>query len=293
MTFRERDITAADGRNLRVLEAGEPDGIPLLIHGGTPNSRLLYRAWIEDANASGLRLISYDRPGYGGSTPRPNRTVADCAQDVAAIARALGVNRLLIWGISGGAPHALACAALLPDLVVAAAALASPAPYPADGLDFFAGMGESNVREIKETLKGREFCARSAEILAAQLLAADPQSFVKAFSSLLCQTDLAAFSTEFGEFVLRKIRAGIEKTRDGWVDDDLAFLKPWGFDFSQIRVPVLLVHGGQDRMVPISHATWLAARIPNVEARLLPDDGHLTLSTRRIPEVHAWLLGKR
>ena len=149
----ERTVQTPDGRTLAVEDTGDPAGWPVLIHNGTPNSRLIYAPVVADAQARGLRLISYDRPGYGGSSPHPGRTVADCAADVRAICATLGIDRLATWGISGGGPHVLACAALLPDLVVAAASLASPAPLGAQGLDWFAGMGEDNVEDVKVLLK--------------------------------------------------------------------------------------------------------------------------------------------
>lgn len=136
-----RTFSTEDGRKIRISEVGQPDGVPVLVHRGTPQSRLLYDLWVEDAQSRGIRLIGYERPGYGGSTAHPGRTVDSAANDVAAIAKELDLNRLLVWGVSGGGPHALACAALLPGLVVAAAVLASPALYPAEGLDYFAGMG--------------------------------------------------------------------------------------------------------------------------------------------------------
>src|SRR5581483_666390 len=130
---------------------------------GTPNSRHLYGPACADAAARGLRLIGYDRPGYGGSSPQPGRTVADCAADVRAICAELGIGRLATWGISGGGPHVLACAALLPDLVAAAASLASPAPYGAEGLDYFAGMGQDNVDDMKLLLADEEAARAKAE----------------------------------------------------------------------------------------------------------------------------------
>jgi pimeloyl-ACP methyl ester carboxylesterase len=121
MNMLSRIVSTRDGRVLRVVEAGRSDGIPVIEHHGTPDSRLLYERWIVAAQARGIRLSSYDRPGYGGSSPQPGRTVAAAAEDVAAITQALGLKRLFVWGASGGGPHALACAALLPDLVVTAA----------------------------------------------------------------------------------------------------------------------------------------------------------------------------
>src|SRR5580700_10125376 len=152
-------VMTADGRTLAVEDAGTPGGLPVMVHVGTPNSRHLYGRTVADAAARGLRLISYDRPGYGESTPQPGRTMADAAGDVRAICAALGIDRLAMWGISGGGPHVLACAALLPDLVVAAASLASSAPYGAEGLDWFAGMGQENADDFR-LLRADEDAAR-------------------------------------------------------------------------------------------------------------------------------------
>ncbi len=292
MDETSRTVLTENGRKIRILEAGQPDGVPALVLNGTPGSGLLYGPWVEDARSRGIRLIGYDRPGYGGSTARTGRTVASAADDVAAIATALNLSRILVWGHSGGGPHALACAALLPNLVVAAAALSSPAPYQSEGLDWMAGMGEDNLAEFGAAIKGPEALRQFLEKAAPDLLGSDPVGLVQAMHSILCPADVEVLTGELAGFLLKTMREGIADRRDGWVDDDVAFTTPWGFELSKIRIPVLLMHGEQDRMVPFSHAHWLASRIPGVDARFLPDDGHLTLGSRRIPEVHAWLLGK-
>jgi len=284
----ERVIRTPDGRALAVEESGDPAGRPVLVQMGTPNSRHLYGPNVADAAARGLRLISYDRPGYGGSTPHPGRAVADCAGDVRAICAELGISRLAMWGISGGGPHVLACAALLPDLVTAAASLASVAPYGSEGLDYFAGMGQENVDDIRlfhiDAAAARVKAAKDRE----ELLAAQPEDMAKALESLLTATDAAALSGGLGEYLTSSIRDGLTPGSEGWFDDNCT-IRPWGFDLAGIAVPVLLLHGRQDMFVPFGHGEWLAAHIPGVEARLTDDDGHLTLLANRIPEVHAWL----
>jgi pimeloyl-ACP methyl ester carboxylesterase len=287
--MREQQISAADGRTLLVLEAGDPNGVPVLFHNGTPGSRLPYRAWVEDAESRGIRFLGYDRPGYGGSDPQPGRTVADAAADVAAIADALGIERLAVWGLSGGGPHALACAALLPERVVAAGTLASVAPYGPDDLEWFDGMGEDNIKEFNAALTGRETLAPMLEAWAAEITALPPEALVDAFRSLVSPADGAVLTGEYAEYVHAAIGAGLARGIEGWLEDDVAFTRDWGFDLAEIGIPVQLWQGGEDRFVPFAHGRWLAQRIPGVDARLSDEDGHFTLQLRRVPELHAWL----
>jgi pimeloyl-ACP methyl ester carboxylesterase len=284
-----RTVPTADGRVLAVEEAGDLEGRPVLVHMGTPNSRHLYAANVGDAAHRGLRLICYDRPGYGGSTPKPGRTVADCADDVRAIAAALGIDRLAMWGISGGGPHALACAALLPDLVAAVASLASPAPYGSVGLDWYAGMGQSNAEDFQLLLTDRAAARAKLEQDRQEFLAASAADLAESLKSLLTPTDAAVLTGELAEFLADSTHDGLAPGVEGWWDDGCAETMPWGFELAEITVPVLLLHGRQDMFVPFGHGEWLAARIPDVEARLTDGDGHLTLLQHRVADVHAWL----
>jgi pimeloyl-ACP methyl ester carboxylesterase len=285
-----RSVKTADGRTLTVREGGDAAGFPVLFISGTPGSSTLDETHVRDAGERGIRLFSYDRPGYGASTRHEGRTVADSAADIVAVCDALGIERLGVWGISGGGPHALAAAALLPGRVVAAASLASPAPYGAEGLDYFAGMGEQNVEEFGVIFEGEEAHRASMERQRAELLSIEPGQLVEAWQTLLGPADREAAIGEFAAHLLEHMRAGIGPQGDGWLDDDLAFVSPWGFDVTSIRVPVQLWHGEQDKFVPLAHGVWLAERIPDVDAHLSAEDGHLTLFLRRVPEIHAWLL---
>ena len=274
---------------LAIEEAGDPNGRPVLVHHGTPNSRHFYQPNTIDAAVRGLRLISYDRPGYGGSTPQPGRSVADCAADVRAICAELGLARLAMWGISGGGPHVLACAALLPDLVTAVASLASLAPMDAEGLDFFAGMGELNAEDFRLFVRDREAAQAKLESDRQAILAASPAEMIDGLRSLVSPADAAVLKDALADYLLYCDHEGLGPGGQGWWDDSVAHASPWGFELSAISVPVLLMHGRQDKFVPFGHGQWLAGRIPGVEARLFDHDGHLTLFANRVPEVHAWL----
>jgi pimeloyl-ACP methyl ester carboxylesterase len=250
MTTTARTLRSINGRTLRILDAGPQEGIPILVHNGTPGSALLYDIWVKDAQSRGIRLISYDRPGYGGSTPQAGRDVADAANDVAAIAEQLRLERMATWGVSGGGPHALACAAWLPDLIRAAAVVASPAPYKADGLDRLGGMGEDNIAEFNAATNSREALQAFTEAAGAGLLGADLPGLLHGLRSLLSEVDAAALTDEFGAYLLSAVREGIGQRKDGWVDDDLAFVAPWGFDLASIRIPVMLLQRQQDHFIP-------------------------------------------
>jgi pimeloyl-ACP methyl ester carboxylesterase len=278
---RWHTVEAADGRVLQVREEGAPDGPLVLLHHGTPGSALIHAPWAQDAAARGLRLAAYSRPGYAESSRHAGRSVADGAADAAAIADALGAERFATWGTSGGGPHALACAALLGGRVVAAATLASVAPR-ADGVDFLGGMGEDNVREFEAAIAGEA----ELRALLGRLKGGDD---VVELESLFSAVDVAAMHGPVGAYLMQGIELGTEPGLDGWVDDDLAFVAPWGFDPGDIAVPVQIWQGRQDWMVPYAHGVWLARRLARVDVRMSPDEGHITLMDRRVPEVHAFL----
>ena len=286
---RQHEVRTRDDRVLRVVEAGDPGGEPVLVHHGTPSSATLAGWWVDDASARGIRLVGFDRAGYGGSDRHAGRTVADVAADASVIADALGVGQFRSWGVSGGGPHALACAALLPDRILSAAALAPVAPYTAEGLDWFAGMGEDNLDEFAAAEEGEEPLGAYLSAAREGMLAAGAEGMAEEMASLLPAADLAVLTGDVLEFMYAWITTGLRTGYDGWLDDDLAFAAPWGFDLSAITVPVLLMQGRQDLMVPYAHAEWLIRRIPGVEARLSEDHGHLSLLADLGP-VHEWLL---
>jgi pimeloyl-ACP methyl ester carboxylesterase len=283
-----RTVTLPDGRILELHEAGDPAGLPVIVHHGSPGSGVLYDRWESD----GVRLIGFDRAGYGGSTRKAGRDVAAAAADVEALADVLELERFATWGSSGGGPHALACAALCGGRLTAAASLAGVAPWGAEGLDWFAGMGEDNVKEFDLVLAGEEALRPSIERDGAELLGTTPDTLREAFDSLLGDADRAAATGSLAEWLHADMTHAIADSVDGWIDDNLAFAAPWGFDLASIARPVLIVQGGDDRFVPGSHGEWLAAHVPGREAWLEDAHGHLTLLEDLVPDVHAWLLAQ-
>jgi pimeloyl-ACP methyl ester carboxylesterase len=272
-----------------VDELGSPAGFPLIMHHGTPGGRLLPGWWHEPAAERQLRVIGFDRPGYGERAARPGRSVADVADDVALLADQLGLERFATMGFSGGGPHALATGALLPDRVVAVATVAGVGPYGAPGLDFLQGMGEANVVEFGLALEGAEKLEPFLQEEAASIVAADVDTVISAMETLLSPPDRAALTGRTAEYLLSSARDALRGGIAGWRDDDLAFTRPWGFDLEQLTVPVSIWQGEQDLMVPQHHAPWLAARIPAAELHVLPDEGHVTLAVTRIGSLLDWV----
>jgi pimeloyl-ACP methyl ester carboxylesterase len=286
----ERTVTLPDGRALAVVDAGDRGGMPVIVHHGTPGCGRLYSPWIEDARARGLRLIGYDRAGYGASDRAHGRTVADVAADIAAIAEALGLDRFATWGASGGGPHALATAALLDDRVVAAATFAGAGPHGEPDLDFMAGMGEDNVTEFGAALAGEAQLRPLHEAFAESVIETTPEQLADELRTLLSPPDVAILTGELAEFLHGTFVTAVANGVGGWVDDDLAFTRPWGFDVGAISVPVQLWQGAQDLMVPAAHGEWLARHVPGADVHRCPEDGHLTVVENHLGEAHAWLL---
>ena len=283
------EVRTPDGRTLEYLEAGDPAGPVLLAHHGTPGSGRFHRNEVEAAQRLGARLVTYSRPGYAGSSPQPDRSVADAAADVAALLDALGADRFATYGVSGGGPHALACAALLPERCAAAATVAGVGPNDAPGLAFMDGMGEGNVEEFGTAVQGREALEPFLRDEAAGLASVTPELLREAAAPHLSRVDAAALTGELAEHLHATFAAGLAPGIDGWVDDDLAFVRPWGFDVGAITVPVSVWQGDEDLMVPGGHGRWLSANVAGAEARLLAQEGHLTLFANRIGEIQAWL----
>jgi pimeloyl-ACP methyl ester carboxylesterase len=275
-------LTLPDGRLLdHDTGPGDPDLPVLVFHHGTPQAGTRDRALDRAAADVGLRVVTTSRPGYGGSSRHAGRSVADVAHDVEALLDHLGVERCVTAGASGGGPHALATAALLPGRVAGVLTIAGVAPFDAGDLDFLAGMGEDNLEEFGLALRGEAVLRPWLEEQVGPLRSADPEAIIASMASLLPEVDRAVVrgerGSELGEDVAASFAEALRTGVDGWLDDDLAFTRPWGFDLDAVRCPALVYQGGLDLMVPPAHGAWLAGRLPTAEAHLLPDQGHLSL----------------
>jgi pimeloyl-ACP methyl ester carboxylesterase len=287
-----RIVTVPDGRKIDVLIAGPADGLPLVLHEGTPVGLVLYPPTVRAAQARGLRVILAARPGYEGSTPRAGRRVVDVAGDTAAVLDELGADTFVTIGWSGGGPHTLACAAALPGRCLAAASVAGVAPYQAKGLDWLAGMGPENVDEFGAAAAGEAALTQFLDSAAVALGTVTGADVAQALGGLVIAADQAALTGEFADYVAAALRASMNTGIVGWRDDDLAFVKDWGFSLDPAldprgtpAAPVAIWQGDQDKMVPFAHGQWLAANIPGARAHLIPGEGHLSLTVSSLGRI--------
>ena len=284
-------VTTPDGRKLEILIAGPDDGAPYVFHNGTPTAVAAYpplEAMLQDA---GLRMVTYSRPGYGGSTPWSDGaepTIADDVADTVTIADAVDFDTFVTLGWSGGGPRALGCGALLPERCRAVVSFAGIAPYGDPALDYFRGMGLENVRDFLAAMVGREMLGPFVLEQVDELRAVTTDDIVVAFHGLVDEVDAAALTDDFAEWIARTFRHAAGPGPAGLLEDTMQIVRPWGFDVRTIRVPVAIWQGRHDRMVPFSHGEWLARTIPGARAHLFDDEGHLSL-VQRLPEMLAEL----
>jgi len=278
-------ITLPDGRDLEVEVSG-PDGGPvLLFHHGTPGGSVQFRGIAEEVHARGHRYVTWSRAGYGASSRRPGRSVADEVADALAVLDHVGGDSCVVGGWSGGGPHALACGALAADRVRGVLCIAGVAPYDAEGLTFLDGMGQENHDEFGAALAGEPELRAYLEAARPELLQVTGDQVQAQMETLLPPVDRESLTGEFGDFLAGQFRQAVSVSVDGWLDDDLAFVSDWGFALEQVATPVLLWQGEEDLMVPFAHGRWLAAHVPGVTARLLPGEGHLSIALGAIDRM--------
>jgi pimeloyl-ACP methyl ester carboxylesterase len=292
---RAENLALADGRTLCFAQWGEPEGRPIVSLHGTPGSRLNRHGDESKIAATGARLITYDRPGYGASTRAPGRSVNDCVADIEALVDALGIDRFAVVGGSGGGPHSLAVAAGLADRVTRAGCVVGVAPYQILGEDFLVGMDPQNVKEFGWALEGEAMLQvelrKEADGMLSRI-AVDPASVLGEFDLPESDRDILG-RPDVAEVMREALTAAVGTSVDGWTDDDLAFARPWGFDPAAITVPTTIWWGAEDVLVPPAHGEWLAATIPNAIPRVDISGGHQADPDTYVEEMYSWLLDGR
>ena len=294
---RQYVVTTADGRTIGVAEYGPENGHPIIGIHGTPGCR--YGGPPPDKpdlyERLGVRAIGFDRGGYGLSTRKPGRRAVDAAEDVAAIVAHLGIDRFAVTGGSGGGPHCLAVAAKLPAQVTRLACIVGVAPFGGEGLDcegWLAGMTKGNVDEFSWAIEGEEVLRDNLQRLAAEEL---PRVAVNPANALgedyeLSDGDREIMSRPAQQVRIKRMLQEAYRTGvDGWVDDDLLFVRPWGFSVSEISAPAMVWFGVNDTLVPAAHGEWLAANVPGTQVVRMTG-GHMEL-TNRVEDLVTWLAG--
>ena len=269
-------LTLPDGQVVELIVSGDEPNL-LVYHHGTPAAGRTPSSLLAAAQSHGFKVVEIVRPGYGASTRQPGRSVADVVRLVCAAADALGHERFVTVGWSGGGPHALATAALAPERCVAALSLAGIAPFDAAGLDFLDGMGQDNIDEFGAALAGANELQEYLTAAAAGLRDVTGADLVAALGSLLPDVDRVHLSGQAGEELAEQLRFSVANGIWGWFDDDIAFTTPWGFDVANAHNAEIW-QGSADLMVPFAHGQWLASHVSNARVELMNGEGHLSLA---------------
>ena len=286
-------VQVGDGRIVAYAEWGDADGVPVIQLHGTPGGRLGRPPDEQKIRELGIRLVTYDRAGYGRSDRHRGRRVVDCVGEVVAIADKLGIDEFAAIGGSGGGPHVLAVAAKLGDRVTRAQCVVGVAPYCVDDLDFLEGMDPENVKEFGWALEGEERLIAEVPKEAAEMqarVAEDPTKLLEGFE--LPEADLAILADPRIHAILRESVADMFANGVwGWIDDDLAFTWPWGFELGEIKVPVEVRFGADDVLVPASHGHWLATHVPGATKVMTTGAGHMTSPDESIEQLRRLAFG--
>jgi pimeloyl-ACP methyl ester carboxylesterase len=276
-------LKLTDGRFLEYFDNGIASTSAIVLHHGTPGHGHTWATWLELAAARGIRALSYSRAGYGISDRNESRTVAANNADIRELLDSFGIREFISIGWSGGGPHALATTTLTGSK--GAITLAGVGAYGVDDLDFLAGMGEENEIEFGEAVKGEAHISAWMDANAGAFKNVTGDQIREAFGGLIGDADKAVLQGNYAEESATSMRKGLAVSFDGWIDDDIAFIQPWGFDLAAISVPVLIWQGDDDFMVPHAHSYWLEKHIPGAKLNFVPGHGHISLLVKYSSEI--------
>jgi pimeloyl-ACP methyl ester carboxylesterase len=272
-----------DGRELEIADNGITSEKAIVFHHGTPGHVSAWSTWLEQAAERGIRAISYSRAGYGTSDRHFGRTVLSNNSDISYLLDAKNISHFISIGWSGGGPHSLATTT--DHRNVGAITLAGVGEFGASDLGFLEGMGPENHDEFGAALKGEAVLDAWMETNAPAMKKVTGAEIRDAFGGLIGDADKAVIDGEYADQLAAVMRSALAVSFDGWIDDDLAFIKPWGFDLAAITKPVYIWQGDDDFMVPHAHSKWLAAHIPGSVLKFIPGHGHISLIEKYRPEI--------
>ena len=285
--FASATFTLKDGSTLEYVydEQAPVDAELLIFHHGTPAAGPIDPLFLAPARNAGLRTVELVRPGYGRSTRKPGRTVADVADMAAQLADHLGYETFFTAGWSGGGPHAIATTALLPQRCPSAISIAGVAPFNAHGLDFLAGMGQDNIDEFGAALESAQALEEFLTNMGNDLKDVTGDDVIESMESLLPEADRRILRGGQGEALAAEIRWSLANGIWGWFDDDIAFVNDWGFDLNTVTNPVTVLQGSDDLMVPFAHGQWLANALPTAKSQLIQGEGHLSVAVGTLASI--------
>ena len=274
-----------DGRELEILDNGINSENAIIFHHGTPGHASSWSDWLESAAAAGIRAIAYSRAGYGTSDRNPGRSVNSINNDIAQLLDAKNITKFVSIGWSGGGPHCLANT--FEHRNVGAISLAGVGAFGVDDLDFLEGMGPENHDEFGAALKGEAVIDQWMEDNAGPMKSVSGNDIREAFGGLIGDADKAVLEGDEADAMAASMRSALAVSFDGWIDDDLVFVKPWGFDLAAITKPVFLWQGDDDFMVPHAHSYWLEKHIPTAKLTFKPGEGHISVGVKHRTEILA------
>ena len=275
IAMEKTSISLSDGRHLELLVAGQPQSNAVIFHHGTPGATSTWEAWLSEVAAQEGFAIAYSRPGYGHSSRHEGRTVINNAADIDEVLKHFGITKIVSIGWSGGGPHCLADTTLPQS--VAAISIAGVGTFGASGLDFLEGMGEENHVEFTAATEGPAAIEAWMQENSPPIAVVTSDQIVEAFGGLIGEADKKALNEGAAEGTAKSYRQALVEGYYGWMDDDLAFVEPWGFDLASISKPVELWQGNDDFMVPHAHGYWLESKIPSAKLNFVPGEGHISL----------------
>ena len=268
-------LKLTDGRFLEYFDNGIASTSAIIFHHGTPAHASLWATWLELAATRGIRALSYSRSGYGISDRNEGRTVLSNNDDIRELLDSFGIRDFVSIGWSGGGPHALATTQL--NGCKGVITLAGVGEYGAADLDFLAGMGPENEEEFGEALKGEAAISAWMDANAVPFKNVTENDIREALGGLIGDVDKKALEGPVADEYATATRKGLAVSFAGLIDDDIAFVQPWGFDLGAITTPVMIWQGDDDFMVPHAHSYWLEKHIPTGKLNFVPGHGHVSL----------------